>query len=127
MKTLINAAAGTTDYGWVTDGMEVWASAHEPTADKATYRLRQLPVRGIAHYAKYLPDDGKVEPTPMRARYFTPFVKDGARLMESKTVAIRSRDISSTREEAIESYNARVQAQIEWFQNRADSLRTQFI
>lgn len=126
MKTLKNAATDERDYSWVLDGTECWASAYEMTKAKDKPYCRQVPVLGLAHRARALPSDDPAD-APRSGRpalYFTAYRNDlaGGPRLSSRTVSIRSRDISTTREEAMECYDDRVKNLIAWHEKQIQKL-----
>lgn len=139
MRTLLDEH-GHVDYGWVMSGMTVWATAYEYSSDKASLHLHQLPVKGIAAYARHPDTIPTVSGTPAgqdkpgigfdpnrNARYFVPFKKGTTEPAWSRVVSIRSRDLATTEDEAKEQYNMRIRQYIEWHEDRIATLRASLI
>lgn len=126
MKTLKDAATNERDYSWVLDGTECWASGYDVTKAKDKPYGRQVPVFGLAHRARVLPSDDPADAprSSQPAMYFTAYRQDlaGGPRLSSRTVNIRSRDISTTREEAVECYDARIKNLIVWHEKQIQKL-----
>lgn len=104
-------------------GTKLWACAYEFDNNKTTMGLKQKPVHGVVTDTWFSCEDDGINP----ARYFIPFKKDGESLCKSKAVRIGSRKYAETYDECVDLYNELVQEKIDWFGERINKVKEDFI
>lgn len=101
--------------------MNVWACAYEFYKSNTTMLLHQKPIYGklIPYKSDYY--IGGIE-------CFIPFKKNRKEsLLSSKAVMFRSRVYADTYEECVELYNTLVQEKVNWFIQRIEEAKRDFI
>lgn len=106
-------------------GDTVWACAFAYNKAGTAFSAHQRPVRGKLAATPH--ELIGTAPWQHPVRYFVPFGRDGETLTWSKSVNVFSRDIADTEQEAVELYNARVQAYIDQCQARIETCRSYLI
>lgn len=102
-------------------GMNVWACAYEFDKSNTTMSLHQKPI-----YGKLIPYKSGYYIGGIK--YFIPFKKNSKEsLLSSKAVMFLSRVYADTYEECVELYNMLVQEKVDWFKQRAEETKQDFI
>ena len=108
-------------------GDVVWASAFAYNRPRTRLSAHQVPIKGMLLYSQY--GDGVLDGARhMPARYFAPFAKGSdTDVVLSRAVSVHSRDLADTEQEALEIYNDRVRACVEWHRNQIESARSHLL
>lgn len=93
------------------EGRPIWACEYDFCENKTSMRLIQQPIRGIVkHHTFY----------PLKKNSDTEIVK-------SRSVYMWSRKYADTYEECVDLYNSLVRQKIEWFRDRIEEIKEDFI
>lgn len=116
----------TTNLESIKPGTKLWACAYEFDNNKITMELIQKPVYGMARGYGWNYDEANEEKS--YSVYFVPFkAHSETEFAKSKSVRISSRVYADTYEECVELFNSLVKKKVEWFLERAEETRGDYL
>lgn len=109
-------------------GTKIWACAYDFDNNKTTMGLISKPVYGMLRGYAWNYEDKEITEEDSYSSFFVPFKRGSeTEFAKSKAVQIYSRVYADTHEECVELFNSLVNEKVEWFLQRAEETKKDFI